>query len=38
MVRPELAENDEIEVEGETITIPRFNPGDWYEIDNPEFL
>ena len=33
MVRPELAGNDEIEVEGEKVSVPRFNPGDWYTID-----
>ena len=33
-----LAGVDEIEVEGETVPIPRFNPGSWYAIDNPEFL
>lgn len=38
MVRPELDVNDDIEVEGEIASVPRFNPGDWHEMDNPEFL
>lgn len=38
MVRPELAGSDEIEVEGETVEIPRFKAGSWYATDNPEFL
>jgi len=38
MVRPELAGSDEIEVEGETVEAPRFRPGSWYGMDNPEFL
>ena len=38
MVRPELAGSDEVEVEGETVEIPRFRPGSWYVTDNPEFL
>lgn len=38
MVRPELAGSDEIEVEGETVSVPRFWPGNWYVEDNPEFL
>ena len=38
MVRPELALDDEIEVEGDTVSAPRFNPGDWDAIDNSEFL
>lgn len=38
MVRPELAGADEIEVDGEVVSVPRFNPGSWYGIDNPEFL
>lgn len=38
MVRPELAGSDSVEVEGETIEVPRFNPGSWYNLDNPEFL
>ena len=37
MVRPDLAGNDEITVEEETISTPRFNPGNWYLLDNPEF-
>lgn len=37
-VRPELAGSDSVEVEGETIEVPRFNPGSWYSLDNPEFL
>lgn len=38
MVRPELAGSDSIEVDGETVEVPRFNPGSWYLGDNPEFL
>lgn len=38
MVRPELAGSDEIEVDGETVSVPRFRPGSWYLSDNPEFL
>ena len=38
MVRPELALTDEIEVEGETVQVPRFDGGSWYGYDNPEFL
>lgn len=38
MVRPELAGSDEVEVEGETVGIPRFRPGSWYLSDNPEFM
>lgn len=38
MVRPELGVVDEVEVEGETVQVPRFNPGSWYGADNPEFL
>ncbi len=38
LVRPELAGSDEVEVDGETVEIPRFRPGSWYVTDNPEFL
>lgn len=38
MVRPELADSDEIEIEGEAIQVVRFNPGNWHKLDNPEFL
>lgn len=38
MVRPELAGFDEIDVDGETVSVPRFSPGSWYTLDNPEFL
>ena len=37
MTRPELAGADEVEIEGETISVLRFNPGNWYLIDNPEY-
>lgn len=37
-VRPELAGADEIEVDDETVSVPRFRPGSWYVEDNPEFL
>lgn len=38
MARPDLSGSDEIEVDGETVQAPRFNPGSWYASDNPEFL
>ena len=38
MVRPDLAGSDEIEMEGETVVVPRFAPGSWYDLDNPEFI
>ena len=38
MVRPELALSDEIEVDGEAVSVPRFQPGSWYVEDNPEFV
>ena len=38
MARPDLAGADEIEVDGETVSVPRFHAGNWFEIDNPEFL
>lgn len=38
LVRPELALSDEIEVDGETVSVPRFQPGSWYLSDNPEFM
>lgn len=38
LMRPELALDDEIEVEGEKVSVPRFNTSDWYAIDNTEFL
>lgn len=38
MVRPELALSDEIEVDGETVSVPRLHAGNWYSTDNPEFL
>ena len=38
MVRPELAGADEIEVDGETVAVPRFRVGSWHADDNPEFL
>lgn len=38
MVRPDLAVVDEIEVDGETVRVPRFDPGSWHGMDNPEFL
>lgn len=38
MARPELAIIDNIEVDGETISVSRFNTGNWYSMDNPEFL
>lgn len=38
LVRPELAGSDEIEVEGAIVSVPRFNGGSWWELDNPEFV
>ena len=38
LVQPDLAGSDEIEVDGETVNVPRFQPGSWYMVDNPEFL
>lgn len=37
-VRPELAGADEIEVDGEVVSVPRFQSGNWYADDNPEFM
>lgn len=37
-VRPELAGADEVVVDGETVSVPRFRPGNWHVEDNPEFL
>ena len=38
MARPELVLSDEVEVDGETVSVSRFQPGSWYAEDNPEFL
>ena len=38
MVRPDLAGSDTIDTEDGSISIPRFNGGSWFELDNPEFL
>lgn len=38
MQRPELAGSDEVEVEGEVHSVPRFRAGSWYKYDNPEFM
>lgn len=38
MVKPELAIEDDVEVDGEIYKVSRFNPGSWYGMDNPEFL
>jgi hypothetical protein len=38
MIRPELAGFDEVDIEGEIIKTPKFNPGNWCFLDNPEFL
>ena len=38
MVRPDLDGADKVEVEGETVSVPRFAHGSWWMIDNPEFL
>lgn len=36
-VRPELAGADEVVVDGAMVSVPRFRPGSWYHLDNPEF-
>lgn len=38
IVRPELAGRDEVLTEDVIVSVPRFNPGSWYSLDNPEFL
>lgn len=38
MVRPEFAGSDEVVIEDGVVFVPRFNPGSWYLMDNPEFL
>jgi len=38
MVRPDLEGSDEVVIEDGVVSIPRFNHGSWYLIDNPEFL
>lgn len=38
MVRPELAGCDEVVTEDGVVPVPRFNPGSWHQLDNPEFL
>lgn len=38
MVRPDLVGADEIEVDGEAVSVPRFKAGNWCTMDNPEFL
>lgn len=38
LVLPDLAGSDSIEVDGEMVSVPRFSPGSWYLLDNPEFL
>ena len=38
MVRPYLAEVDVVETDEGQISIPRFDGGSWYQLDNPEFL
>ena len=37
-VRPDLAGEDDVEVDGAVVSVPRFRGGNWYELDNPEFL
>ena len=37
MVRPDLAGVDVTEVDGQTVETTRFNAGNWWGIDNPEF-
>lgn len=37
-VRPELAGADSLETEDGFIQVNKFNPGSWYELDNPEFM
>lgn len=38
MVHPELVGNDEVPTDGGVVSVPRFRPGSWYLMDNPEFL
>ena len=38
LVLPDLAIADEIEIDGEIVVVPKFNPGNWYLEDNHEFL
>ena len=38
LVRPDLAGADEVEVDGEAVSVPRFSAGGWYASDNPEFI
>ena len=38
MTRPELGGSDEVATEDGVVSVPRFNPGSWYLLDNPEFL
>lgn len=38
MVRPELAGSDVVATDDGVFLAPRFNPGSWYLMDNPEFL
>lgn len=37
MVRPELAGSDEVATEDGVVLAPRFRPGSWCLLDNPEF-
>lgn len=38
MVRPELMGSDEVAVDDGIVFVQRFNPGNWYLYDNPEFI
>ena len=38
MARPDLALSDEVVVDGEVVSVPRFRSGNWCADDNPEFM
>lgn len=38
MDQPDLAGSDEVSTDNGIVVIPRFQPGSWYLLDNPEFL
>ncbi len=38
MQRPEFIGSTTIDTEDGPIQINNFNPGNWYELDNPEFM
>lgn len=38
MIQPDLVGSDEVLIDNGIVMIPRFQPGSWYLLDNPEFL